>query len=227
MFWLSWHFTGMNLFILNISANPSFPSESQERLGRIVGIAEHKGDILTFLVLDSVTTQVVAGSELRSGLDSNTPKLRTIHAPDGSTSSSRKTLKSHTDSIEMDTPFRVKTTVFTRRNCLAKNFYAPLMTENAIALPLCAKYRILMLRIMPTLSFLMSLVMEHSMRYLLTALYANVFKTLRMKTIRSGLLLMSSDIKVHSERPTRTGNNISLTSSCYGKMVLKCLNNLK
>jgi hypothetical protein len=65
------------------SANPSFPSESQERLGRIVGIAEHKGDSLTFLVLDSVTTQVVARSELRSGLDSNRPSLRTILAPDG------------------------------------------------------------------------------------------------------------------------------------------------
>jgi hypothetical protein len=62
------------------SANPSFPSETQEQLGRIVGVAEHKGDSLTFLVLDSDTTQVVAMSELRSGLDSNTPNLRTILA---------------------------------------------------------------------------------------------------------------------------------------------------
>jgi hypothetical protein len=55
-------------------------------------------------VLDSVTTQVVARSELRSGLDSNTPNLSTILAPDGSTPASRQTIKSHTDAIEMDIP---------------------------------------------------------------------------------------------------------------------------
>jgi hypothetical protein len=38
------------------------------RLGRIVGVDEHKGDALTFLVLESTTSQVVASSELRSGL---------------------------------------------------------------------------------------------------------------------------------------------------------------
>jgi hypothetical protein len=86
------------------SANPSFPSESQECYGRIVGIAKHKGDSITFLVLDLVTTQVVARSELRSGLDYTTPKFRTLLAPDGSTPASRKTNKSHTDSIEMDIP---------------------------------------------------------------------------------------------------------------------------
>jgi hypothetical protein len=79
------------------SANPSSPSESQERLGRIVGIAEHKGENLIFLVLDLVTTHVVERSELRSGLDSNTPNLRTIQDADGSTPGSRKTIKSQTD----------------------------------------------------------------------------------------------------------------------------------
>jgi hypothetical protein len=86
------------------SANPSFPSESQERLGRIVGVAEHKGDSLTFLVLDSITSQVVARSELRSGLDSTTPNIRSLQAPDGSTPTSRKTIKSHTDNIALDIP---------------------------------------------------------------------------------------------------------------------------
>jgi hypothetical protein len=49
---------------------------SQERTGRIVGIAEHQGDALTFLVLDDITAQVVARSELRSALDSANPNLR-------------------------------------------------------------------------------------------------------------------------------------------------------
>jgi hypothetical protein len=69
-----------------------------------VGIAEHKGGSLTFLVLDSVTTQVVAQSKLRSGLDSTKPNLPTLLAPDGSTPASRKTIKSHTDSVDFDSP---------------------------------------------------------------------------------------------------------------------------
>jgi hypothetical protein len=84
------------------SANPSFPPESQEKLGRIVGIAEHKGDSLTCNVLDLVTTKVVARCELHSGLDSNTPNFRTILASDSYTPASRKAIRSHTDSIEMD-----------------------------------------------------------------------------------------------------------------------------
>jgi hypothetical protein len=52
----------MNLFITNITCLP-FPSESQERLGRIVGVTEQKGDCLTFLVIDSVTSEVVAHSK--------------------------------------------------------------------------------------------------------------------------------------------------------------------
>jgi hypothetical protein len=55
-------------------------------------------------VLDSVKSQVVARSELRSGLDSNASNLCTILGPDCSTQASRKTTKSHTDSIEMDIP---------------------------------------------------------------------------------------------------------------------------
>jgi hypothetical protein len=63
---------------------------------------------------------------------------------------------------------------------------------------------------------------------LLMALYAIEFQTLRMKISplneRSGLLLMSLGIKVHSASPTRTGKYLSITSSCYGKMVLKRMN---
>jgi hypothetical protein len=49
---------------------------------------------------------------------------------------------------------------------------------------------------------------------LLMALYSNVLKTLRMKTSplnkRSGFLMMPLDIKVHSESPTRTGEDLSI-----------------
>jgi hypothetical protein len=62
----------MNPFTTSIfSPSLSFSSVSQERLVCIVGVAEHKGDALTFLVLDSITSQVVARSELRSGLKGN------------------------------------------------------------------------------------------------------------------------------------------------------------
>jgi hypothetical protein len=86
------------------SANISFPSESQEKIGRIVGIAEHKGDSLTFLMLDSFTTQVVTRSKLRSGLDSTTRNFRTIMSPDGSAPDSKKIIKSHTDAIDFKIP---------------------------------------------------------------------------------------------------------------------------
>jgi hypothetical protein len=58
------------------SVNPSFPSEFQERLGWIVGIADHNGESLTYHVLDLVIKQVVVRSELRLENDSTTPSLR-------------------------------------------------------------------------------------------------------------------------------------------------------
>jgi hypothetical protein len=89
---------------MSTSANPSFPFESQERLGTIVDIAEQKGDRLTFLVLDLVTKKNVAWSELRSGLYSTKPNIGTIMAPYGCTSASGKTIQSHTDAIEFEIP---------------------------------------------------------------------------------------------------------------------------
>jgi hypothetical protein len=48
-----------------IFLSATFPS-STERNGRVSGIAKHKGDALTFLVLDSLMSQVLNRSELRS-----------------------------------------------------------------------------------------------------------------------------------------------------------------
>jgi hypothetical protein len=54
-----------------------FPSKSSEKSGRMVGIATHKGDIMTFLVMDDVTKLVLPRSELRSADDISTQNLRT------------------------------------------------------------------------------------------------------------------------------------------------------
>ena len=45
---------------------PSFPSESTESLGRIVGIAEHVGHALTYKILNPSTNNIIFRSEVRS-----------------------------------------------------------------------------------------------------------------------------------------------------------------
>jgi hypothetical protein len=78
----------------------SFPSVAQERLGRIAGVAEHKGDALTFLVLDSTTSQVAARSELRSGLKGDA-SLRCIF-PSNCGESPTKPILSSVDLASLD-----------------------------------------------------------------------------------------------------------------------------
>jgi hypothetical protein len=57
------------------STKPTYPSQTQERSGRIVGIATHQGDALTFLIMDKITHRVVPRSELRP-YDPLLPNLR-------------------------------------------------------------------------------------------------------------------------------------------------------
>jgi hypothetical protein len=57
------------------SSQKAYPLRSSQRLGHIVGVAERQGDSLTFLVLDSITIQVVARSEICSALNIKTPNL--------------------------------------------------------------------------------------------------------------------------------------------------------
>jgi hypothetical protein len=68
---------------------------------RIVGISEHKGDCITFLVLDSVTSHVVAHSDLRSGLTSTSPNFRSLLPSDGG-EVSPKLIQSTTDLAGVD-----------------------------------------------------------------------------------------------------------------------------
>jgi hypothetical protein len=53
----------------------SYP-DTKERSGRMVGIAEHQGDAMTWLILDDITLQVVTRSAVRSALDPASPNLR-------------------------------------------------------------------------------------------------------------------------------------------------------
>jgi hypothetical protein len=53
-----------------------FPSESVEKNGCWVGIAEHQGDVLTYLVLTDNTLQVIACSNVCSALSSMHPNYR-------------------------------------------------------------------------------------------------------------------------------------------------------
>jgi hypothetical protein len=62
------------------AAEATYPN-TKERLGRMVGIAEHQGDAMTWLILDNETTQVLCRSAVRSALDPHNPNLR-AESPD-------------------------------------------------------------------------------------------------------------------------------------------------
>ena len=53
-----------------------FPSQSPEKLGRWVGIAEKQGDALTYLILTNDTLQVIPRSAVRPAADSMFPNAR-------------------------------------------------------------------------------------------------------------------------------------------------------
>ena len=52
--------------VYHAAHDPSFPSESNEKLGRFVGIAENVGHALTLKVLDESTTKVLSWSHICS-----------------------------------------------------------------------------------------------------------------------------------------------------------------
>ena len=56
--------------------NPETFPVTKEKLGRIVGVAENQGDLMTWLVLDLETTMVVTRSEVRTARNENNPNLR-------------------------------------------------------------------------------------------------------------------------------------------------------
>ncbi len=58
------------------SVDHKFASDSPEKSGRWVGIAEHQGDALTYLILTDDTNKVIARSAVRSALDPGNPNFR-------------------------------------------------------------------------------------------------------------------------------------------------------
>ena len=60
------------------SATDSYPN-TKERLARIVGIAEHQGDAMTWLLLDDASEKVLCRSAVRTALNPNTPNIRAEH----------------------------------------------------------------------------------------------------------------------------------------------------
>jgi Reverse transcriptase (RNA-dependent DNA polymerase) len=117
----------------------SFPSSSLERTGRIVGIAEHQGDALTFLVLDDLTDKVVARSELRSALDPNAPNLRAenpqalanFHSDGGEYSAAAKPIMSASDVADINVnPSDLKLPKFTPSELLGLTFLRELDDGN-------------------------------------------------------------------------------------------------
>ena len=72
---------------------PSFPSDSPESIGYMVGIAEHVGHAMTYKVLDSETNSVLFRSELRTAESPNDPN-KSLAASDGEESSPPTVIKS-------------------------------------------------------------------------------------------------------------------------------------
>ena len=67
--------------VFYLDSNEKFPT-SKEKSGRFVGIAEHCGDALTYLILTDDTDQVIARSVVRPQ-SATDPNLRTSPAKDG------------------------------------------------------------------------------------------------------------------------------------------------
>ena len=109
------------------STKMSYPSHTQERSGRIVGFAEHQGDALTFLIMDDITHQVLARSELRP-LDNIAPNLRTGPAPDnpnfiGGEIPTTKTIMSTSDIAGLDIePTKLKLPRFSPDELMGQTF---------------------------------------------------------------------------------------------------------
>jgi hypothetical protein len=76
------------------SVNHSFASDSPEKSGRWVGVAENQGNALTYLILTDDTQKVITHSAVRTALDPTNPNLRARPNPGFSQATSRGTTSS-------------------------------------------------------------------------------------------------------------------------------------
>jgi hypothetical protein len=107
-----------------------FPSESNEKLGRWVGVAEKQGDALTYLVLTNDTQKVIARSAVRPASEPMFPNKRADDASaastpaggeDSSTSMPKQYIYSVADNLELN-PSDVKLPLFSPEELLGLTF---------------------------------------------------------------------------------------------------------
>jgi hypothetical protein len=79
-----------------------FPSDSQEKQGTWVGIAENQGDVLTYLVLTDDTQEVIARSNVCSAKDPANPNLRAPAVLSGEDDTTKPTLFLASDLTGLD-----------------------------------------------------------------------------------------------------------------------------
>jgi hypothetical protein len=105
----------------------SFSSESKEKLGRWVGVAEKQGDALTYLVLTDDTQQVIARSAVRPASEPMFPNKRADKAAAASKSDggedekSTDVIYSLADGLQVD-PADLKLPVFSPEELLGLSF---------------------------------------------------------------------------------------------------------
>ncbi|CAJ1940700.1 unnamed protein product, partial [Cylindrotheca closterium] len=78
---------------------PSFPSDSPESIGYMVGIAEHVGHAMTYKILNLETNKILFRSEIRSAASPNDPNKR-LDPSDGEELTSPTVIKSKSDNVK-------------------------------------------------------------------------------------------------------------------------------
>jgi hypothetical protein len=103
--------------------NNAFPSTSGEGTGRWVGVAEHQGDALTYLILTDDTDQVIARSAVRSAKPGKNPNLRAYLSPDGGEINDKPILQSTDDLSGLHSdPSDLKLPLFTPEELVGRTF---------------------------------------------------------------------------------------------------------
>ena len=99
----------------------TFPNP-KEMTGRIVGIAEHQGDAMTYLVLDDKSQKVIARSAVRKALDPNSPNLRADFMSNSGEFSTHKPIISTSDVIGHKDPSSLKLPKFSPEELIGLTF---------------------------------------------------------------------------------------------------------
>ena len=85
--------------VLYQTLEPSFPSDSTESLGYMVGIAEHVGHAMTYKILVPETNKIIFRSEIRSAESKNDPNRHLVPS-DGEEKAPPTIIKSRSDDVK-------------------------------------------------------------------------------------------------------------------------------